>query len=91
MTPKLLYKGQLAAQTLAAVAASTSLEPTTAAELRHLRAAHRRQAQELGISKKAIAIFADQRPMSWYRFVNQHRAIYPVRRPCQVLGVAPSR
>ena len=32
------------------------LDPATAAELRQLRAANRRQAQELGILKKAIAI-----------------------------------
>jgi len=29
--------------------------------------------------------------MSRYRFIDQHRLSYPVRRLCQVLGVAPSR
>jgi transposase len=34
------------------------LDPATAAELRQLRAVNRRQAQELEILKKAIAIFS---------------------------------
>jgi len=36
----------------------TALDPATAAELRHLRAANRRQAQALEILKRAIAIFS---------------------------------
>ncbi len=55
---KLIYAWQKAAQTPAAVAAGPSLDPATAAELRELRAANRRQAQELDILKKAIAIFS---------------------------------
>ena len=35
-----------------------ALDPVTAAELRQLRALARRQAQELEILKKAIAIFS---------------------------------
>ena len=34
------------------------LDPATAAELRQLRAVNRRQAQELDMLKKAIAIFS---------------------------------
>jgi transposase len=58
ISPKLVYKWQQAAQTPAAVAAArgAELDPTTAAELRQLRALARRQAQELEILKKAIAI-----------------------------------
>jgi len=41
-----------------AAARGTELDPATAAELRQLRAANRRQAQELDILKKAIAIFS---------------------------------
>ncbi|WP_375438265.1 transposase [uncultured Hymenobacter sp.] len=48
INPKLLYKWQQAVQTPAA-AASASLDPATAAELRQLRAVNRRQAQELEI------------------------------------------
>ena len=56
--PKLIYEWQKVALTPAAVAAGTTLDPATAAELRELRAANRRQAQELDILKKAIAIFS---------------------------------
>jgi len=41
-----------------AAARGAELDPVIAAELRQLRAANRRQAQELGILKKAIAIFS---------------------------------
>jgi len=58
INPKLLYKWQKAALTPVAAAQGTALDPATAAELRQLRAANRRQAQELEILKKAIAIFS---------------------------------
>ena len=41
-----------------AAALGTALDPDTAAELRELRALARRQAQELDMLKKAIAIFS---------------------------------
>jgi transposase len=41
-----------------AAARGAELDPATAAELRQLRALARRQAQELDILKKAIAIFS---------------------------------
>lgn len=41
-----------------AAARGADLDPATAAELRQLRALARRQAQELDILKKAIAIFS---------------------------------
>ena len=53
--PKHLYQWQKAAQTPVAATLGTALDPATAAELRQLRAANRRQAQELEILKKAIA------------------------------------
>ena len=53
--PKRLYKWQKEALTPAAAARGAELDPATAAELRQLRAANRRQAQELDILKKAIA------------------------------------
>ena len=53
--PKRLYKWQKEALTPMAPARGSELDPATAAELRQLRAANRRQAQELEISKKAIA------------------------------------
>ena len=55
---KLLYKWQKEALTPVAAARGAELDPATAAELRQLRAANRRQAQELDILKKAIAIFS---------------------------------
>ena len=58
INPKLLYKWQQAAQTPVAAATTASLDPAMAAELRQLRATNRRQAQELEILKKAIAIFS---------------------------------
>ena len=58
INPKLLYKWQKEAQTPVAAALGASLDPVTAAELRQLRALSRRQAQELEILKKAIAIFS---------------------------------
>jgi transposase len=53
--PKRIYKWQKEALTPVAAARGAELDPTTAAELRQLRAANRRQAQELEIFKKAIA------------------------------------
>ena len=58
INPKLLYKWQKEAQTPVAAALRAGLDPVTAAELRQLRALARRQAQELEILKKAIAIFS---------------------------------
>jgi transposase len=56
--PKRLYKWQKEALTSVAAARGAELDPATAAELRQLRALARRQAQELDILKKAIAIFS---------------------------------
>ena len=56
--PNRLYQWQKAAQTPGAAALGAALDPATALELRQLRAANRRQAQELDILKKAIAIFS---------------------------------
>ena len=56
--PKRIYKWQKQALTPVAAARGAELDPTTAAEVRQLRAANRRQAQELEILKKAIAIFS---------------------------------
>jgi len=50
--PKRIYQWQKAAQTPIAAALGVALDPATAVELHQLRAANRRQAQELGISKK---------------------------------------
>ncbi len=58
LNPKLLYKWQKEVLTPVAAARGAELDPATAAELRQLRAANRRQAQELEILKKAIAIFS---------------------------------
>jgi transposase len=55
---KLLYKWQKEALTPVAAARGAELDPATATELRQLRATNRRQAQELEILKKAIAIFS---------------------------------
>ena len=55
---KLLYKWQKEALTPVAAAHGPALDSDTAAELRQLRALARRQAQELDIVKKAIAIFS---------------------------------
>ena len=55
LDPRRLYQWQKAAQTPVAAALGSALDPATAAELRQLRAANRRQAQELEILKKAIA------------------------------------
>ena len=57
-SPKLLCRWQKEALTPVAAACGAELDPTTAAELRQLRALARRQAQELDILKKAIAIFS---------------------------------
>ena len=54
--PKRLYQWQKAAQTPVVATLGAALDPATAAELRQLRALARRQAQELDILKKAIAI-----------------------------------
>jgi transposase len=56
--PKRIYKWQQQALTPVAATRGAELDPATAAELRQLRAANRRQAQELDILKKAIAIFS---------------------------------
>ena len=56
--PKRICQWQKAAQTSVAAALGAALDPATAAELRQLRALARRQAQELDILKKAIAIFS---------------------------------
>ena len=53
--PKRIYQWQKAAQTPVTAVLGAALDPATAAELRQLRAANRRQAQELNILKKAIA------------------------------------
>lgn len=55
---KLIYDWQKAALTPAAAASGANLDAATAAELRQLRAENRRQAQELAMLKKAIAIFS---------------------------------
>ncbi|ALW87111.1 hypothetical protein AUC43_19745 [Hymenobacter sedentarius] len=57
IAPKCIYQWQNAAQTPVAAALGATLDPDTAAELPQLRA--RRQAQELAILKKAIAIFSN--------------------------------
>ena len=56
--PKRIYQWQKAAQTPVAAALGAYLDPTTAVELRQLRALARRQAQELAMLKKAIATFS---------------------------------
>ena len=56
--PKRIYQWQKAAQMPLAAALGAALDPDTAAELRQLRTLARRQAQELEILKKAIAIFS---------------------------------
>ena len=56
--PKRIYKWQQQALTPVAAARGAELDPATVAELRQLRAANRRQAQELEILKKAIIIFS---------------------------------
>jgi transposase len=56
--PKRIYQWQKAAQTPVATALGAALDPDTASELRPLLALARRQAQELEILKKAIAIFS---------------------------------
>lgn len=56
--PKRIYNWQKEALTPVAAARGAELDPATAAELRQLRALARRQAQELDILKKAIAIFS---------------------------------
>ena len=56
--PKRIYQWQKAAQTPVAATLGAALDPATALELRQLRAANRRQAQELDILKKAIALFS---------------------------------
>ena len=58
ISSELLYKWQKEALTPVAAARGVELDPATAAELRQLRALARRQAQELEILKKAIAIFS---------------------------------
>ena len=56
--PKRIYQWQKTAQTPVSAALGAALDPATALELRQLRAANRRQVQELDILKKAIAIFS---------------------------------
>ena len=53
--PTRLYEWQKEALTPVAAARGAALDPATAAELRQLRAANRRQAQEWDMLKKAIA------------------------------------
>ena len=53
--PKRICQWQNAAQTPVAAALGAALDPTTAAELRQLRALARRLAQELDILNKAVA------------------------------------
>ena len=53
--PKRIYKWRKEALTPVAAARGAESDPATAAELRQLRAANRRQAQELGNFKKASA------------------------------------
>ena len=55
---KRIYKWQKEALAPVAAARGAAVDPATAAELRQLRAVNRRQAQELEILKKAIAIFS---------------------------------
>ena len=62
--PKRLYKWQKEVLTPVAAARGAELDPATAAELRQLRAANRRQAQELEILKKAIASACYERRLS---------------------------
>ena len=50
--PKRIYQWQKEALTPVAAAPGTELDPATAAELRQLRAANRRQAQELSSQAK---------------------------------------
>jgi len=64
IAPKRLYKWQKAAQTPVAAALGATLGPATAPELRQLRAVNRRQAQEVDILKKAIAIAFFKRRLS---------------------------
>ncbi len=64
VNPKLLYKWQKEALTPIAAARGAELDPTTAAELRQVRAANRRQAQELDILKRAIASACFKRRLS---------------------------
>ena len=61
---KLLYKWQKEALTPVAAARGTELDPTTAAELRQLRATNRRQAQELEILKKPLPVACFKRRLS---------------------------
>ena len=68
ISPKLLYKWQKEALTPVTAARGAGLDPATAAGLRQLRALSRRQAQELAILKKAIAIFSA---------IEEHGRIYP--------------
>ena len=56
LDPKLLYKWQRDAQP------ALPADPVEALEVRQLRAANRRLAQELEILKKAIAIFSTSPP-----------------------------
>ena len=95
--PKRLYQWQKAAQTPVAAAFGAALDPDTAVELRQLRAANRRQAQELDMLEKAIASACLKRrrsqtpdPMSCYRFVEAQRDHYPGRLLCQLLRVPAS-
>ncbi|RZL13799.1 MAG: hypothetical protein EOO62_07175 [Hymenobacter sp.] len=53
--PKRIYEWQKEALTPVAATRGAALDPATAAEVRQLRAANRRQAQELEILKKASA------------------------------------
>ena len=62
--PKRIHQWQNADQTPVAAALGVALDPATAAELRQLRAATRRQTEELEILKKAIDIACLKRRFS---------------------------
>ena len=73
---KRLYAWQKAAQP------PLPTDPAETAEVRALRMANKRLAQELDILKKAIAILL--------HFIDQQRIRYAVQQLCQVLDVVPS-
>ena len=86
ISPKLLYRWQQA-QVIAEVA---SVEVAHDPEVRALRAAKQRLAQELNILKKALVIFGQPPPVSTYQHIAHRQARVPVRQLCYALRVAPS-
>ena len=89
---KLLYQWQKAAQK------PLPTDPAEAAEVRALRTANKRLAQEPDILKKLSSsakclrrIFASPDPMGPLHFIDQQRVQYPVQQLCRMLGVVPSR